>query len=184
MALLRSGVGAGHRAWGAALLLAACLLAPWWSGPATSAEVAEERLKAGFLRNFIEFATWPGERHVLTVCLLGQRHPGAAFDALNGYRLSKSALAVWGRRLNEFEDCDVIYVPAWERGRLEEVLEHVRGKPVLVVADIEAAVQLGATLSLHYVADGRLGFDANLSAAKAAGLGLSSRLLQLARRVY
>lgn len=165
--------------------LLAILLAVFQAPAVHATTLGESRLKAEFLRSFIEFTYWPGERPRLSVCLFGQGDAGAAFASLNGYRVRNSVLVLrrseWPEAIDE---CDVIYLPLAEQGRLDQVLARVRGRPVLVVADSEGAAQLGATVSLHSVADGRLGFDANFTAAKAMGLKLSSRLLQLARRVH
>lgn len=155
------------------------------AGPAAAAALDETTLKAEFLRHFIEFVNWPVEGDVLSVCLLGRNSPGAAFDTLNGYPVRKSVLAIRRPLKPEaLKDCAVVYLPGAERDALDSVLAQLRDKPVLLVADIEGAAQLGASLSLHYVDGGRIGFDANFTAAKAAGLKMSSRLSQLARRVH
>ncbi|MCK9389871.1 MAG: YfiR family protein, partial [Sulfuritalea sp.] len=69
-------------------------------------------------------------------------------------------------------------------GLLPAVVVVTADRPVLIIADLDGGAPLGAMLSLVTVGGDRLGFDANLTAARAAGLSLNARLLQLARRVY
>lgn len=167
---------------GAGLLAAAALLA--WAPARADHHHEPAVLKALMLRNFVEFVRWPETPAELTLCGFGQDELGPAFDGLRGYRLQKSALAV--RRqvgLGALGGCQVVYVSEAEKRQLPAILQAVQRRPVLVVADFPGGAQLGAALSLQVVG-GRLAFDANFGAAQEAGLQLSSRLLQLAARVY
>lgn len=145
----------------------------------------EAGLKVGFLRGFIEFIEWPGPRPTLTVCGIGNDDLGEAFDQLATGEARKSALAV--RRqlaVGQWRECDVVYVAARERKHVEPLIAAMRGHPVLLVVDVDGAAQLGASLSLHPRSGNFIGFDANQTAAQAAGLKMSAKLLKLARRVY
>lgn len=144
----------------------------------------EPALKAAFLRNFIEFVRWPQDRAELVVCAYGSSEASLAVAALQGQQVQKSVLVVRHiARADAVGACDAVYLPAVEGAHLAAVIDQAHARPILVVADIEGGAQLGATLSLHETGD-RIGFDANHTAARAAGLRLGSRLLQLARRVH
>ena len=56
------------------------------------------------------------------------------------------------------------------------------GRPMLTISDQPGFVDRGGMIEMKLVA-GRTRFDINLAAARAAGLNLSSQLLQLAERV-
>ena len=62
------------------------------------------------------------------------------------------------------------------------MLELLRGQSVLTVADSSGALQQGVALNMG-VAQGRVTFEANLAAARAMRLNLSSKLLRLATEV-
>lgn len=169
------------RIWLAGLLLAGGI------GSSTALHTGPQEaavLKATFLRNFVEFVRWPNNPSELRLCVFGHDDLGSTLDALQGLRLQKSALALRRHaRIGALNDCHIIFVPNPEKAHLATILAEVRQTPVLVVADIEGAAQLGAGISLHENA-GRIGFDVSYTATQAAGLQLSSHLLQLARRVY
>ncbi len=152
---------------------------------ARAGDQEEARLKVGFLRSFIEFTEWPTPRPTLTVCGIGNDDLGDALGQLEAHAVRKSALAI--RRQvgsGQWRECDVVYVSVRERQHIESLAVAMRGHPVLLVADIDGAAQLGATLSLHPRSGSFIGFDANQTAAQAAGLKVSAKLLKLARRVY
>lgn len=161
-------------------LLAAGLLPVAAQGP------DEATLKTAFLRNFAEFVHWPGEQEgPFVLCLLGRDELGAQADTLNGYRLRRMTIQV--RRLaheRELGACQMVYLGRGEAPRLPAVRAAINGRPTLVVGDHDGLASLGASISLLYKQDGRLGFDLNLTTVRASSLEVSSRLIALARRVY
>ncbi|MDP1610605.1 MAG: YfiR family protein [Sulfuritalea sp.] len=166
-----------------AFLAVLCLL----GSTATAAEVSvsEARLKAGFIANFIQFVSWPQMPTPLYLCSFGADRVGELFEHLAD--ISRRGVQMEIRRVKvvtELKDCHAVYVPAEQGSMLAAVVDATAGRPVLIISDLEGGAPLGATLSLVTRADGRLGFDANLSVARSAGLAMNSRLLQLARRVY
>lgn len=164
----------------AGLLMLLAVQLPSWAEALRDPAV----LKVAILRNFMEFVQWPEMPAELVLCSVGQDGLGHALNDLQAYRIQKSTLTV--RRnvpLTSLGVCHVLFVPGTERLQLGTILALVRNQPVLVIADFAGGAQLGATLSLHETGE-RLGFDANHGAAEKAGLRLSSRLLQLAQRVY
>lgn len=65
---------------------------------------------------------------------------------------------------------------------LGRVLDSVRDRPILTVADSPGALEGGVMLNMDSSA-GRIRFSANLEAARRSGLGLSSKLLSLATEI-
>jgi len=65
---------------------------------------------------------------------------------------------------------------------LTKVIGALQDKPVLTVTDSPGASQHGAVLNMN-VNDDKVTFEANLIAARKAGLNLSSQLLRLATEV-
>jgi len=165
------------------LLAVLCLLDP--AGVTAEESVSEARLKAGFIANFIQFVRWPRNPVTLVLCGLGTDRSRELREELGGISARYPALVVrWVRALSALDGCHAVFVAAEQGSELPAVLAFTAGRSVLVIADLDGGAPLGAMLSLVSVGGDRLAFDANLTAARAAGLSMNARLLQLARRVY
>lgn len=162
----------------------AALLPLVLASTAAAEDVPEYRLKAAFLYNFAAFVDWQsGTGTTLTVCVLSPDPFGAELDALNGKSVGGRRLVVQRRNgLDALDECNMVFVPAPSIGLLPRAEAALRGHSVLLVADTPGAVNQGAHINM-VVIDSKVRFDVNLKAARAAPLGLSSKLLRLARDV-
>ncbi|MBL8863135.1 MAG: YfiR family protein [Planctomycetes bacterium] len=79
-------------------------------------------------------------------------------------------------------DCQLLFVPAGREAEVPALAQTLKDRPVLLVAESEAAVQRGAHLGF-FLANSRVRFAAHPASAKQAGLEVSSELLKLARVV-
>lgn len=147
-------------------------------------ELLEYRLKAAFLYNFAQFTEWPAEvGATLNLCIHGTDPFGKEIDALQDKAVGARSIAVQRRRTNEsLKDCQVVFIAGSAIGNLSRVLEELRGLPVLTVADSPGAMRQGVALNMALAQD-KVSFQANLLAARAAKLNLSSKLLRLATEV-
>jgi len=163
-------------------LLMALLILP---GPVRADTLAEYRLKAAFLLNFVIFTEWPaGVGNTLNLCIFGPDPFGDNLDKLQGKNVAGRILVV--RRTNSVSslaDCQVVFITRPVSGSLPRVLDYLDGKPVLTVADTPGAARQGVALGME-TEQSKVTFEANLGAARGNGLGLSSKLLRLAREVY
>ena len=164
----------------ALMLFAGCMLAGGVQAQATP----EYRAKAGFLYNFIVFTEWPSRvGSPLPLCVYDSNPFGNELDALEGKSVGGRVLVVRSpKELDQLKSCRVVFVTASAIGSLPRILEALRGEPVLTVADSPGAAQRGVALNME-VDHERIVFQANLRAARAAGVDLSSKLLRLATEV-
>ena len=146
-------------------------------------DLPEYRLKAEYLYRFAQFTEWPVEvGTTLNLCVHGTDPFGAALDALQGKMVERRIIAVVRNvHADALDSCQIIYV-APQAADLPEVLEKIRGRPVLIVADTPGAARLGVTLNMAVV-NSHVTFEANMVAARTAGINVSSRLLRLATEV-
>jgi hypothetical protein len=168
-----------HR-WLVAYASALALLAPH----ARAEELPEYRLKAAFIYNFIAFTDWPAEAPPkLNLCIVGADPFGADIDGLAGKVAQGRTIAVQRKAANEpLRNCQVVFIAGSAIEQLPRLLESLRGQPVLTVADSPGAMRRGVALNMN-VAQGKVSFEANLQAARANSLALSSKLLRLATEV-
>lgn len=82
-------------------------------------------------------------------------------------------------KLDAIDDCQIVYTSGYDA---RKILSRTQNKAILTISDDPGFVGIGGTIGL--VTEGqRIRFDINLASAKLSQLQISSRLLQLARRV-
>jgi hypothetical protein len=181
MALLRSA-GRGP----AALLLALALLLAV-PGIAPAQAVQEYDVKAAFLYNFTKFVDWPPEAfpdpNSLKICVLGDDPFGGSLQAVAGEQVANHRLTVVRTdSISKPGGCQILFISHSERDRLPQILAAVKGSPVLTVGDTKGFVDDGVIINFTF--DGsKVRFEINTESADRAGLRISSKLLQLAKRV-
>jgi len=152
--------------------------------PACTHSLTEYRLKAAFLYNFALFTDWPADiGSPLNLCVYGADPFGEDIDTLQDKPVGERRLAV--RRTpvgHSLAGCQIVFIASSAISSLPDVLAELRGRTVLLVADSEHAARQGAALNMS-VTQNKVSFEANLSAARDAGLHLSSKLLRLATQV-
>jgi len=167
------------------LLLSLALLPPCAPGAAAQAFSAAQ-VKAAFLYNFAKFVEWPGAAFdsadaPFVLGVLGSDSVGAAArELLRGKTVKGRPLVV--REVADPEaarGCHLLFVGRNEEGRLEAILAALRGAPVLVISDMERFAERGGMIELLTVGQ-KIRFVIDAAAARAAGLTLSSQLLELA----
>lgn len=153
--------------------------------PVRAENSVEYQIKAAFLYNFASFTEWPaGLGNTLNLCVYGTDPFGENLDKLQGKNVAGRSLAV--RRTASVEglgNCQIVFISQPAIGNLPRVLDSLRGKPVLTVADTPGAAREGVAINM-ILEQNKVAFEANLGAARGQGLDLSSKLLRLAREVY
>jgi YfiR/HmsC-like len=164
-----------------ALWLAALLLC---ATGARASDLPEYRLKAAFVYNFMLFTEWPAVTGgTLNLCILGKDPFGPEIDGLQGKPVAGRSVAVHRKAAGEsLKDCQAVFIAASVIDSLPRVLQGLKGQPTLTLADSPGAMRHGVALNMA-VAQGKVTFEANLQAARGAGLDLSSKLLRLASEV-
>jgi YfiR/HmsC-like len=149
-----------------------------------SDDLPEYRLKAAFLYNFALFTEWPANiGSTLNLCIYGRDPFGEEIDALQGKPVGDRRVAI--RRIASLEGltaCQVVFIAGPSSDGISRVLSSLRGATALTVADAPGAAAQGVVLNM-IVVKSKITFEANLTAARAANLKLSSKLLSLATEV-
>lgn len=169
-------------------VVAAMALAALGAGAARAADSIEEaRVKAVFILNFIKFTGWPDGQDVttqtLTLCVTGDYPLAGQLNALDGRNVQGRQLRLQPLNATGGEAaCDVIFADRTDAATLDSLRLLANQRATLTVSDQPGFLAHGGMIELKIV-DGRIRFDVNLAAARAANLMLSSQLLQLADQV-
>jgi hypothetical protein len=86
----------------------------------------------------------------------------------------------WGKDLKDLKDCKILFVSASEKAHVDEILQSVKGQPILTVGETPGFAERGGVIRFT-VEDNRVRFEVNVDAAHQAELNISSRLLTLAK---
>jgi len=194
-----------RRALGTALALVAALGSARSAEPqsGSSADPEADRaaaIKAAFVLNFARYATWPEDRFAgpdspIVVRVLGDPLVADALAELAGRagELSGRRLVIamnqggragsWRDEFADLENAHLVYIgretPPEDASAL---VEELAGAAVLTVGDVDDFARVGGMLGL--VLEGnRILFDANVASLAASRVGVSARVLKLARRV-
>jgi hypothetical protein len=166
------------------LLLTLLLAAP---APLRAQGASEYDLKAAFLYNFTKFVDWPPaafpDPASLKLCVLGNDPFGHSLQSVAGEQVASRKLTVVRTdSISRPAGCQILFISRSERERLPQILAAVRDSPVLTVGDTKGFVDQGVII--NFILEGsKVRFEINTEAADRVGLRISSKLLQLAKRV-
>jgi len=156
---------------------------------AQTARSLEYQVKAAFLLNFTKFVEWPVSAFAdagspVRICVTGEDPFGPTLDrtlegeSVNGRRVEAARLSPDGNLRN----CHVLFISRSERESIPQIISDLRGSNVLTVSEAPGFADRGGVIEF-VIEEGKVRFYINASAAEAAGLKLSSRLLRVASAV-
>lgn len=166
----------------AVLLLTRLAVAP--DARAEESDNREYGIKAAFIYNFAKFVKWPETAGLpqdkLTLCVAGDDPFGAILDRLVEKSSSTGKQLVVKREPlpGEMALCQILFVSRSEKNRLREILDRTQYLPILVVGDSPDFARMGAGINF-FIAENKVRFQINKTAAERAGLRISSELLNL-----
>ena len=155
-----------------------------------SSDSSEYLIKAGFIFNFAKFVEWPQTTFAqpdspIVIGILGTDPFGAIIDQIvQDKKIGGRGFVVkrlkWGSDVKDLRDCKILFVSASEKAHMDELLQMVKGLPVLTVGETPGFAERGGVIRF-VLEDNRVRFEVNVEAAHQAELTISSRLLTLAR---
>lgn len=174
-----------------AALMAMAALPSAFGASAPQTARPEYEVKARFLLQFPEFVSWPPPAGLedpakpFVILVLGESPFGDRLDlAAAGRKVQGHPVAVrYARDAAAMDGCQMVFICASERGRLETLVARAGAHGILTVGDSDGFAARGVMINLVIESD-LPRFEINRAAAKAAGLALSAQILGLARRVY
>jgi hypothetical protein len=167
-----------------ALGLALALMLPLLPG-SVRAQADEYAAKAAFIYNVALFTSLPNANGMVRLCVLGRDPFGGVLAALDGKALGNAQLTIGHPRSRSeaLLQCHILFISASEADDLPALADSAKAAGVLTIADVEGAARKGVILELCVV-ERRIAFEFNGTAARGAGITLSSKVLRLARAVH
>ena len=146
----------------------------------------EYQVKAAFLFNFAKFVDWPPHKFnepdsPLIIGIIGDDPFGALLEeAVQDKQINdRSVMVQHIATMEELRKCHIIFVCRSESDRLGPILAEVRGDNVLTVGETDKFISKGGMINFVMVGD-KVRFQINDSAARRAGLKISSQLSSVA----
>jgi len=188
---LKSIDGAIARSWTARFAVAVMFILIAVAPRGFSADappMTEQQVKARCLLNFAKYIDWPSNAASTNITLrIGCVAEGKILDSLKeaaeGKLIGERKVQVVAADAPEaWAGCDILFVNSSERKRLPQILNRLKDLPVLVVGESDQFLQQGGAVNL-LKKEGKVRFEINVDAARAAHLQISSKLLTLADNV-
>lgn len=155
----------------------------------TGVEATEYQIKATYVYNFTKFADWPAGAFAssnapIVISIIGEDPFGSALDDIVRGELVRNRQLVIKRfhAGDDLANCHVLFICRSEKEHLPQLLEQLKGRPVLTVSDMDGFAGQGGMLNLLVVRK-TVKMEINQEAAADAGLQISVKLLKLARLV-
>ncbi|WP_293005443.1 YfiR family protein [Nitrosomonas sp.] len=147
--------------------------------------ILEYQVKAAFIYNFIAFTDWPkSTNNIIHLCIYGEDYFGNEIDKLQNRSVDKRTIKVLRISNPErLEDCQAIFFSNSGSYNLSSILSTLQNNPILTLADSSNAISHGVIINMNLVNE-KIVFEINLAIARKSGLDFSSKLLQLATKVY
>jgi hypothetical protein len=156
---------------------------------AQSGGAREYQVKAVFLFNFAEFVDWPpsafpSPQSPLIIGVLGDDPFGPYLDeAVQNERVNDRPLVIHRyRRVEDIAECHILFIGLRQPEQIQDAISGLKGRSILTVGDADGFSKLGGMIRF-VVENSRIRLRINLTAAKAAGLTISSKLLRPAEVV-
>ena len=154
---------------------------------AQSQNELENRLKAVYLFNFLQFTEWPDSaftdaRAPIVLGVVGNDPFGTVLDeVVQSEKVGVHPITVVRfRTADEITSCQALFVCMSEKDNCQTIINAVQGSPTLTVSEISGFNYLEGCIRL-YVENNKLRFEINMKSLKQARLKMSSKLLRLAK---
>lgn len=178
-----------HVAWLAGLILVLCLgQQPNFAAGHEFVTVDPYRVEAAFLRNFAHYVVWPPDAFSEdgTPWHIGILGPDPFRDFLESTfrgrtEQGRSFKIFRADRLDELPQCHIVYIAFHDAVKRRAVLNRLKDKPVLTVAEAPEFLREGGII--RFRVEDRVKMSVNLDQARSATLGIQTKMLEVADQV-
>lgn len=159
-------------------------IAPLMASAHAAADTQQENRISNVV-NVLKFVRWPEnapQSHNFVFCILGENTFGRELDSLSGRMVDGKAIRPIADISPSFARyCHAVFISVSETDRLPELLQQLKGAPLLTLSEIEGFASAGGMVEVHPLPEGRVVLSVNQQSAEAQGLRISSKLLTLSK---
>ena len=153
------------------------------SATASYAISLEYKVKAGLIYNILKFVELKNYKNgQINLCVVGSNPFGTFLNEFPS-NVVKGKKIVINFNYSEFSDCTIAYISRSEEKKASSIISEMSKYKILTISDIDRFARLGGMIEFGEVS-GNIVMDFNASEAKSQGVLISSKLLQIGRRVY
>ncbi len=153
--------------------------------------MSEYEIKAGFLYKFLFFTEWEEGAFVnnkasIIIGIVGKDPFGKIFNEIEGQTVDGRTLVI--KRFDQdvpieaLRQCRVLFISPSLKGKMGDLLESLRGHPVLTVSEVNEFTHLGGMINFVRKKN-KVSFEINKAAAERVGIKFRSKLLRVATLV-
>jgi len=141
----------------------------------------ERAVRVAYVYNLIQYVEWPSPGKDVTIAIAGNASTGDVMaQLLDGKSSNGQTIHVVRAGKNEdLQRYRIAYIADAPEGDVRRLLEKARGRDVLTLGETEEFVRAGGMVALVNTGD-HIRLEVNLEAVQAAGIRISSRVLDLA----
>jgi len=164
------------------VLLFLCWFLVWAGIPSNNNEYD---VKAMFVYNFTKYVEWPetSDPVVFRIAVCGNSDIIPVLQSIAQKKsIGTKKIEIVILPPGEIASCQILFVPKSESHLLEELARKCQGKGILIVSEECRNAGKGAAINLVN-SNSKIRFDIYLSAARSAGVKISSQLTSLALNV-
>ena len=133
--------------------------------------VSEEKIKALFIKNLINYVSWPAFRNAekIKTCVMGNDTMIVHFEKKETEIKYKNSY---------LEDCHVLYIGASFQGNASQIIYKASKRPILTISDNKDFVKLGGILEFN-IKNTNVVLKVNPDSLKNSDLEISPELLNM-----
>lgn len=147
----------------------------------------EYRVKAVFVYNFTQFIDWPKDafefaEEPLIIGVLGNNPFGTNLEeAVESEKVGAHPIQVrYFKDVFELSKCHILYINLSQPDAVKNVINSLAGHSTLTIHDTEEFPQWGGMIRF-FINESKINLEINTTAAKAAKLHISSKLLRVSK---
>lgn len=155
---------------------------------ADSISAPEDRIKAAYIFQFIQFTTWPDTSEFqgpyFNICVLGKESINEPLKLLHSRQIGgKQIKVIFLQDLNDSNTCKILYITKSKKHDLNNILAYLQKMPVLSVSSIDGFAKDGGIIGFVSI-NNKVRLQINRSNTHSNDIRISAKLLEVASMIF